>query len=147
MTAPEPVTSTSRRPRPLIDEQSAPYWEHCARHELAIARCGQCGQLSHPPDIICPNCLNTDPRWTFTRVSGDGAIRSWTVVRRSFLRGFEAPFVLVDVELREPAAVRLIGRLLADPETPLTLGMAVTTTFEDIGGGLAVPAFVLAATP
>ena len=32
-------------------------------------------------------------------MSGRGVVRSWTVVRQSFLPGFDVPFVLVDVEL------------------------------------------------
>ena len=44
----------------------------------------------------------------FAPVSGRGTVRSWTVVRESFLPGFDddLPFVLVDVELNEEAIQR-----------------------------------------
>ncbi|WP_308165515.1 Zn-ribbon domain-containing OB-fold protein [Nocardia noduli] len=78
-------------------------------------------------------------------MSGRGHVRSWTVIRQSFLPGFadDAPFVLVDVELIEQAELRLIGRLLDGPDTPLKLGDAVTVAFEDIAPGVGIPAFEL----
>ncbi len=53
----------------------------------------------------------------FEPVSGRGFVRSWTVVRQSFLPGFEddLPFVLVDVELEEQPDLRMIGRLPTGP--------------------------------
>jgi uncharacterized OB-fold protein len=101
--------------------------------------------LCHPPDVVCPHCRSTDPRFEFTPVDGSGTVRSWTVMRQSFLPGFDVPFVLVDVELGVQADLRLIGRLLDGPEVDLDLGAAVRVAFEDVAPGVAVPAFVLAA--
>ncbi|MFJ3779730.1 Zn-ribbon domain-containing OB-fold protein [Streptomyces sp. NPDC090075] len=133
------------RPVPVPDAQSAPFWEAAARHVLCLARCGDCGVVSHPPDVVCDHCGSTSPGFTFTPVDGRGAVRSWTVMRQSFLPGFEQliPFVLVDVELAEQPDVRLIGRLL-DGQTPrLRLGAPVRTVFEPIRPAVAVPAFEL----
>jgi uncharacterized protein len=128
---------------PIPDETSAPYWAACARHELSLARCSDCGAIAHPPDVTCPSCNSLDPRFTWEPVSGSGKVRSWTVIRHSFLSGFELPFLLVDVELDDHPNVRLIGRLVDGPETPLKLGDAVTVTFDDLASGMAVPAFKL----
>lgn len=130
---------------PVPDEVSAPYWEACARHELVLARCSACGAFSHPPDVTCPSCHSLDPRFHWERVSGQGKVRSWTVIRHSFLSGFELPFLLVDVELADHPQIRLIGRLVDGPDTPLKLGDAVTVTFDDLGPGVSVPAFAMAA--
>ena len=78
-------------------------------------------------------------------MSGGGTIRSWTVVRQSFLPGFETPFVLVDVEVDEQADLRVIGRLLDSNEPSALTGRRVDTVFEDIDDAHAVPAFTLAA--
>lgn len=133
----------SGRPVPVPDERSAPYWRHAAGGVLAIARCGRCRRLAHPPDIVCPSCGHTDPAFRFEPVSGRGAVQSWTVVRQSFLPGFDVPFVLVDVALDEQDDVRLVGRLLDGPDARLHLGARVTVAFEAVGGGVAVPAFAL----
>ena len=126
---------------PIADETSAPYWSACARHELVLARCSDCGKASHPPDVTCPNCLSLDPRFAWKPASGKGKVRSWTVIRHSFLSGFDLPFLLADVQLDDHPQVRLIGRLVDGPDTPLKFGDAVTVTFDDLAPGVAVPAF------
>ena len=131
------------RPVPAPDEMSAPFWAATARHELALARCTRCGAYAHPPDVVCPHCGSTDPDFTFVSVSGNGRIRSWTVMRQSFLPGFDVPFVLVDVELDVQPELRLIGRLLSGETPGLTLGARVRLEFEDLRTDVAVPAFEL----
>ena len=128
---------------PVPDEASAPYWDAASRHVLVVARCTQCETFTIPPDVVCTHCGTTDPRFAFTAVSGRGVVRSWTVVRQSFLPGFDVPFVLVDVELCEQAGLRLIGRLLDGVDAELHLGDEVRVAFEDLAAGIAVPAFEL----
>jgi uncharacterized OB-fold protein len=138
------VTAPSR-PVPVPDEESAPFWEAAAAHVLAVARCSRCGSFSIPPDVVCQHCHHGDPEFAFVPVSGRGAIRSWTVVRQSFLPGFadDVPYVLVDVELDEQTDLRMIGRLVDGPDVSLHLGDRVVAAFEDIAPGVAVPAFAL----
>jgi uncharacterized OB-fold protein len=133
------------RPVPVPDERSRPFWEAAARHVLTVARCSRCRAWAMPPDLTCPSCLSTDPGFGFEPVSGRGTVRSWTVMRQSFLPGFadEVPFLLVDVELAEQPDLRMIGRLLDGPEAPVRLGAPVTVAFEDVAPGVSVPAFVL----
>jgi uncharacterized OB-fold protein len=143
------------RPVPVPDDGSAPFWQAAADGVLVLARCSRCGTFAHPPESVCPHCHHTDPRFAFELVAGHGVIRSWTVIRRSFLPGFDddLPFVLVDVALdgvsRDGVSgdgnvdVRLIGRLLDGPEAQLDVGAAVTVAFEELDGGVAVPAFAL----
>ena len=143
MTAAGAARAAGSRPVPVPDETSAPFWAAAARHELVLARCARCATLVHPPDVACPHCRSTDPAWAFEPVDGTGVVRSWTVVRQSFLPGFDddLPFTLVDVELDAAPDVRLIGRLVDGPDAPLRLGDAVVTVFEDLAPGVAVPAF------
>jgi uncharacterized OB-fold protein len=135
----------TERPLPVPDDSSAEFWSAAADHVLTVARCGQCGQFTMPPDVVCPHCRTTGPGFRFTPVSGRGTVRSWTVVRQAFLPGFEAdlPFVLVDVELVEQADLRLIGRLLDGVDADLRVGDNVVVGFEDLAPGAAVPAFEL----
>lgn len=134
------------RPLPVPDAASAGYWEAAARHVLALARCSVCGKMTLPPDVTCPHCFSTDPRFKFEPVEGRGHIRTWTVIRRSFLKGFEQPFVLVDVELSDQPHVRIVGRLLDGPDAPLKIGMPVKVAFEDLTPEISVPAFQLEQT-
>jgi uncharacterized protein len=139
------------RPVPVPDESSAPYWAAAARHELSLPRCSRCGSFAIPPGQACPQCGSTDPEYAYEEVSGQGIVRSWTIIRQSFLPGFDAdlPFMLVDVELAEQPELRMIGRLLDGPDAPVRAGAAVRVAFEDLaasGGAdaIAIPAFTLA---
>lgn len=136
---------TTARPLPVPDESSAPYWAAAARHVLTVARCGNCGTLTLPPDVVCTACGATDPGYEFTAVSGCAVVRSWTIIRQAFLPGFEQelPFVLVDVELAEQADLRLIGRLLDGVDAELRVGAEVRVAFEDLTTEISLPAFEL----
>ncbi len=136
----------ANRVLPVPDSTSAPYWEACARHILTLPRCSRCGEFTLPPDITCPHCHSIDPAFTFEPVSGRGKIRTWTIIRQSFLTGFDVPFLLVDVQLDDQPSVRMVGRLLDGPETKLRIGDAVSVAFEDLAPGIAVPAFSLGAS-
>lgn len=131
------------RPVPVPDDVSAPYWAAAARHVLTVAQCSRCGALTMPPDVLCTECGSTEPGFEFVPVSGDGVVRSWTVVRQSFLPGFDVPYLLVDVELAEDVGLRVIGRLLDGVDAPVRIGAEVRVAFEDLGDGIAVPAFEL----
>ncbi len=132
------------RPVPVPDEGSAAFWLAAAEGVLTLARCGRCGRFTHPPGPVCPHCRATDPEFRFEPVAGGGTVRSWTVVRQSFLPGFDddLPFVLADVAIDGADDVRLIGRLLDGPDAPLQVGDRVAVDFEHLAEGLAVPAFV-----
>jgi uncharacterized OB-fold protein len=139
------VNEPSTKPLPVPDEQSAGYWKAAADHVLALARCAHCQTFNFPPGVVCRACLSPDPRFAWMPVAGTGVVRSWTVMRDSFLPGFhdDVPFVLVDVELDEQADLRMIGRLVDGPGASLHLGAHVSTVFDDLAPGVAVPAFKL----
>jgi uncharacterized OB-fold protein len=135
------------RPLPVPDDHSREFWAAAATHSFVLARCARCSTISHPPGAVCPHCGSCDPAFEFLPVDGSGSVRSWTVIRQSFLAGFDTPFVLVDVELSAQPDLRLIGRLVDGPDAPLHLGAPVRVTFEDVAPGVAVPAFVLEPAP
>ncbi len=92
---------------------------------------------------MCAHCGSTHPAFEFVPSDGAGTVRSWTIIRQSFLPGFDEPFVLVDVELSVQDDLRLIGRLMDGPEASLRVGAQVRLVFEDLAPGFAVPAFAL----
>jgi len=137
----------TKRIVPVPDETSAPYWAAAAKHVLKLPRCSNCREFTLPPDITCPHCHTLEPNFAYEPVSGRGKIRSWTVVRHSFLQGFKLPFMLVDVQLDDQPKVRMIGQLIDGPDTPVKLGDAVAVAFEDLTPGIAVPAFTKVIKP
>lgn len=137
------MTAAEARPLPVPDDRSGPFWEAAAAHTLTVARCSECGSACLPPDVVCPACGSVAPDFRFVPVRGTGTLRSWTVVRQSFLPGFAAdvPFVLVDVELDDAPQVRMIGRLLDGTAADLEVGAPLRVAWEDLADGVSVPAF------
>ena len=133
---------------PAVDQQSAPFWEAAANHRLVLARCDACQRLNHPPDVVCGHCHHPAGRFHNEQVDTGATVMSWITVRQPFLPGLDelVPFLLVDASLDADSDVRLIGRLLDGPATPLSVGAHVRVEFEDIAPGVALPAFVLGAT-
>ena len=140
------MTPETTKPLPVLDESSEGYWHAAATGVLALPRCQVCAQFALPPTTVCPNCGSTDPRFVATPVDGGGTVRSWTVVRDSFLPGFadDVPYLLVDVELNAQPELRMIGRLVDGPDAELRLHDRVTVTFDRLSDDVAVPAFALA---
>ena len=99
-------------PVPVPDRDTQPFWDGCARGELLIQRCGACGRFLWQPRPVCSNCQTPGPEWT--KVSGDGVVASWTVMRPPTLPAYAemVPFVILLVELEE--GVRLLGYLVDD---------------------------------
>jgi len=128
-------------PIPVPDADTQPFWDGCARGELLIQRCGSCGKWLWQPRPICSSCQAPDPVWT--RVSGDGVVASWMVMRPPTLPAYagRVPFVILLVELAE--GVRLIGYLVDDAGGLLTtdgvaekvsIGARVVLRFHDQAG-------------
>jgi uncharacterized OB-fold protein len=131
--------STPPRPVPQPDEDSAPFWEAAARHELVIQRCASCGTLRHPPRPMCPTCRSTETTWV--RASGRGRVWSWVVAHPPVLPAFadKVPYNVVVIHLEE--GIRMIGNLLDVPPGQITDGMEVTVDFEDVEDGVSLPAW------
>lgn len=99
-------------PIPVPDRDTAPFWEGCARGELLIQHCAACGAWLWQPRPVCSQCQTPDPEWT--RVTGDGKVASWTVLRPPTLPAYSdmVPFVVLLIELDQ--GVRMLGYLVGD---------------------------------
>ncbi len=137
-------------PVPVPDADTQPFWDACRNGELRIQRCGACGRWLWQPRPICSSCQKPDPAWT--RVSGDGAVASWMVMRPPTLPAYadKVPYVILLVELDE--GVRLLGYLVDDAGHMLQtdgaaegveIGMRVALRFCDQAGTI-LPAWTVA---
>lgn len=85
--------------------------------------CSGCSACYFPVAERCPACGSAAV--TSRRLSGEGAVYSWTVVRRP-PPGLTAPYVVAWVDT--PEGPRLFGQVAADPER-LRTGMQVSVRF------------------
>ncbi|HEY4888315.1 MAG TPA: OB-fold domain-containing protein [Candidatus Dormibacteraeota bacterium] len=120
----------SQKPVPVPDAASAPFWEAARQHRLVVQRCEACGRDQYPPDLICRRCQSN--RLSFVDAVGGGVIYSFAVYVRSFMSGFEAPYVLALVDL-ESHSVRMLANIVDTPIPSISVGMPVEVTFEDRG--------------
>jgi uncharacterized OB-fold protein len=135
------VSATAKKPVPVPDELSRPFWDAAKERRLTIQRCGSCGYYNHPPRIFCDACLGRELR--FEPVSGRGIVYSFTVMHQRDVAGFEedAPFINLVVELAEQPQLLLVSSLPIAERAKVSIGAAVEVTFEDRGEGVVVPQF------
>jgi uncharacterized OB-fold protein len=121
----------SQKPVPVPDAASLPFWEAAKQHRLVVQHCDACGRDQYPPDLICRHCQSD--RLTFQDASGRGSVYSFAVYVRSFMAGFEAPYVLALVDLEDRKDVRMLVNVVDTPIPSISVGMPVEVTFEDRG--------------
>lgn len=132
---------------PLPDEDSAPFWEGCARGELLVQACGECGRRRMPPRPMCPWCQSLDSTWEPT--SGRGRIWSFVVAHPPLLPHYaeQAPYNVAVVELDDDPLIRFVGNVVATPDgllnevdpATLAIGQPVQVCFAPAIDGIAMP--------
>ena len=144
------VAPAASFPIPIPDADTQAFWDACRRGELWIQRCTRCESWLWQPRPICSHCQTPDPVWT--RVSGDGQVASWTVIRPPTLPAYaeKVPFVILLVQFDE--GVRLLGYLVDEtgalPRTDgeaegVAMGARVRLRFHDQAGTI-LPAWTIA---
>ena len=122
------------------DGDSRPYWEGLKQGELRIQRCQACSQAVFYPRALCPHCHSDQLEWIVA--SGKGTIYTYTVAHQGFGPfAADVPFVIALVELEEGA--RMMSRIIDAPRERVTIGAAVSVTFEGSGEDLTLPYFRL----
>ena len=135
------MTEPSRiLPRPT--RVSEPYWQGCLDGELRMQFCTACQAYQFYPRVACSACGGSSLDWR--RVSGNGRIASFTVVRRGVSSAYEAPYIVALIDLEE--GPRLMSHVVAaEPDdSRLCVGAEVVVEFQEWGDEVAVPVFRLA---
>jgi uncharacterized OB-fold protein len=113
-----------------IPDSQRPFWDSLQEHSVRVQRCDDCGTWRYIPKDLCPRCHGESATWT--RISGQGEIYTYTVVRRAPTPAYQAdaPYVLAHVTMAE--GFRMIASLTGiDPEA-VKIGMPVEAAYEDV---------------
>jgi uncharacterized OB-fold protein len=121
--------------RPMVNRDTAFFWEGTARGELRIQQCGGCGALRHPPGPMCPHCNETKPAHIVA--SGLGEVYSYVVHHHPPVPGHTLPFVIALVELAE--GVRLLAELVDVQPEDVQVGLPVRIGFVKVDDELTMP--------
>jgi uncharacterized OB-fold protein len=119
------------KPVVLPTALTQPYWDAAAAGRLAIQRCGSCRRFVHFPRPRCPGCGSAE--LSFEPVSGKGTVETFTVIHRSFVPGFEGPYVAAWIALPEQEGLRAFGNVTGCSPNEVSIGMPVEVWFEPRG--------------
>ena len=119
-----------RVPRPMVQAETAAYWQAADEGRLLVKRCSACGEFHHYPRDLCPFCLSDATEWV--EAAGTGTVYSFSTMGQG-----EAAYTLAYVTLAEGPTMltNLVG---ADPSA-FAIGQPVRVVFTPSEGGPAVP--------
>ena len=134
------MTEKMKRPLPVVDHLSKPFWDGCREHRLPLKSCNACGKAHFPPGPICTQCRSADLTWV--EAGGCGTVYSWIVVRHpipSEIYEAEVPYVVALVDLAE--GVRMPTNIVGCAPEDVRAGMPVELLFRDLPEGVSLPQF------
>lgn len=116
-------------PLPRPSALTRPHWDGCARGELLVQRCEDCGLYVFTPEAACTNCFS--PRLAWVQSSGRGEVYSYTVVHRPQRPEFAVPYIVVIVALEE--GWHMLSNLIDCPLDGVNVGDPVEVCFVPRG--------------
>ncbi len=130
---------STEKPLPVIDHDSAPYWEAACEGRLDIPLCGDCGKHHFYPRSVCPYCHSD--KLGFHTVSGRGEVHTFTIARRPAGPTFadDVPYVVALIELEE--GPRMMSRIQTDDPEKVHIGAKVEVTFVKATDEVTFPYF------
>ena len=121
--------------RPMVNRDSAFFWEGTQKGELRVQSCNACGVLRFPPGPACPECGALERGYVVA--SGRGTIFSYVVHRHPPVPGRELPILLAVVDLEE--GVRMVGEVVDTEPEKVEIGMPVVVDYQRIDDDLTLP--------
>ena len=121
--------------RPMVNRDSAYFWEGTQKGELRIQSCNACGLLRHPPGPACPGCGALDRGYVVA--SGLGTVFSYVVHRHPPVPGRELPLVIALIDLDE--RVRMVGEVHGLAPEQVTIGTRLRVDWHRIDDELTLP--------
>jgi uncharacterized OB-fold protein len=118
---------------PEANPETKPFWDAAASGKLLIKTCRSCGEAHYYPRAICPHCFSDATEWL--EASGDGAIYSYSVIRR----GAPVPYAIAYVMLAE--GVTMMTNIVDCDLDTIRIGQKVRVVFKPSDGGPPVPMF------
>lgn len=128
------------RPLPTITADNEEFWQSTRAHAAKLQRCNVCGQFWYYPGPVCHHCGAQD--WTWTALSGEGSIYSYSVLERAKGNPYEndVPIAIVLVRLAEGPVI--MSNLVDYEPSDLKIDAAVQMTYEDVNDEVTLPVFV-----
>jgi uncharacterized OB-fold protein len=122
---------------PLITSSNRAFWDAARRHELAVARCRDCGKFYLPPATCA--CGNPRPEWV--KAGGRGQVFTFCIYHQAFHPAWQdaLPYNVAYVKLDEGPL--LVTGIVDCANQDIFIGMSVEVVFEDINDDVTLPKF------
>ncbi|MFC4535509.1 bifunctional MaoC family dehydratase N-terminal/OB-fold nucleic acid binding domain-containing protein [Sphaerisporangium dianthi] len=124
--------------RPAVNRDTEFFWNGVREGELRIQKCGDCGELRHPPGPVCPSCRSANRGYAVA--SGLGEVYSFVVHHNPPVPGIERPYVVAVIEL--PEGTRIVGNVVECPPESVDIGMPVQVAYREMDDELTLPMWV-----
>ncbi|HEX3793693.1 MAG TPA: OB-fold domain-containing protein [Acidimicrobiales bacterium] len=131
---------TPERMEPKVGAESGPFWEATRTKTLLVQWCTACDRGIFYPRSFCPFCGATDSTLEWRTASGRATVHALTIEHKPaqpFAHG--EPYVVALVDLEE--GVRMLTNIVGGPPEDVTIGQAVTVTWEPLSDGRHLPLF------
>jgi uncharacterized protein len=120
------------RPKPRLDQENTAFWTGGREGLLKIVKCGDCGEFTHPPRLLCRHCQSENV--AAQAVPGTGTIDSFTVNHQPWAKDLEVPYVIARVKLDGAPGVYLTTNIVNCPVEAVDFDDRVRVTFEEQDG-------------
>jgi uncharacterized OB-fold protein len=129
------MTMTAERqiPAPLINPESARFFDAARQGSLLVGKCHECGEYHFHPRVLCPHCFSGRTEWVAAK--GTGVIYSYSTLHR----GVPVPYTIAYVTLDE--GVSMMTNLVDCDPAGLKIGAPVQLVFKPAEDGTPVPMF------
>ncbi|MDP7619501.1 MAG: Zn-ribbon domain-containing OB-fold protein [Dehalococcoidia bacterium] len=126
-----------RKPIPVADAVTQPFWDGTKEGELRVQRCQACGNRFFYPRERCPTCLSDKLEWG--AVSGKGRIYSFIVVRQPGNPAFndDVPYIYALIQLDE--GMRMNGNVKVDDVESVNIDDRVEVYFDKLSDDIFLP--------
>ncbi len=110
--------------------RSWPFYENLKQGRFTTTKCKDCGNVSYPPRVICPQCYSENLEFVDLPKKGKVVVFSEEV--KGVPIGFESPLIHAVVDLGTDPMRRLLTRVINCPAGTLKRGDEVQLIVFDI---------------
>lgn len=107
-----------------------PFYENLKQGRLTTTKCKDCGVVSYPPRVICPECYSENLEYIDLPKKGKVIVFSEEV--KGVPLGFQSPLVHAVIDLGVDPARRLLVRVVNCPAGTLNKGDEVQLVIFDV---------------
>jgi uncharacterized protein len=129
------TTATAERkiPAPLINPESARFYDAARKGMLLIGKCHACSAHHFYPRALCPHCFSDRTEWIPAK--GTGVIYTFSTLHR----GVPEPYTIAYATLDE--GVSMMTNIVDCDPAMLKIGARVRLVFKPAEDGTPVPMF------